>query len=1158
MILLLSKITGLIVILLKKEQTKHQKKRMKNILTIIFLQFFMIGASRAQLPQSDFFQAYENEISGFTLNYHSPLPDVNSALLIRARQDYHPIVWESQAIPLGFGQDFASLIWMYGMDSDAKTCNFDLYVDGEKCLRFSNPSSNDKREWSVEGKDGTSLTFHVSLIDKYKDQMGFAVLRLPESYITPGEKLQLKIVAEDAGSDIWYMTFKSGIHEKVEVAQEMVIKKEGSKLFQLARFDFTHFGQQSQGTIKIGDEETKFSLQPGYNSVVVKLPNTDKPKNYTAKIKISGHPISEIKFTMQPVKQWTVYLVQHTHTDIGYTRPQTEILGEHLRYIDYALDFCDQTDANPENAKFRWTCEASWAVREYLESRPQKQIDRFVKRINEGRIEVTGMFFNYSEIVDENGLAMQCKSLKNIKKQGIEISTAMQNDVNGIGWCLADYFQGTGVKYLIMGQHGHRARIPFDKPTAFWWESPSGKRLLAYRGEHYMYGNTLGLTSGNIDFFRKNLANYLLQLENKNYPFSRTALQFSGYITDNSPPSTIASEMVKNWNKQNEWPKLKIATANAFMQYLDENHAEELPVKKVAWPDWWTDGAGSAMLETKAVLNTQADFIANTGLFAMAKILGAELPADLQNDISELQDALLFYDEHTYGAAESISEPLIENSVIQWNEKAAYAWDAVKRSGLLREKAMGFIQPYLQKSPEPSIAIFNTLNWERSGLVTIYIDHEILPRDKAFRIIDEKGKELAVQAMKGRSDGSYWGLWVENIPAMGYKIFRIEVGESPRQESPESTFEAVFENDFYQLKIDKQNAVINSLFDKELDLELMDQNDSIKLGRLIYEELDNRHQMERFTYNKVDTVFVPLEGKRSVLQNITFTGLENGQVWKSLFLHGDLPGCTNNKGIQIEIRLYHKEKLIELHFQMHKADVKTPEALYVSFPFALPEGKIFFEAQGGMVSPGINQLEGTASDWNCVQSFSAVRNRDAQILFCSHDTPLHQFGGINTGHFYYRHQPENQQIYSWVLNNYWTTNFKASQEGEMRWKYSISSSADTSNANASRFGWGKRIPFLSRVLPAGNKKADIFSQSLLQIDHPNILLISARPSLDGKGIILHLRETQGERAEIGLEKITTKNYPSAIEVNVLEEEINKIDGQLILEPFETKFIYLKK
>ncbi|MCK4748353.1 MAG: glycosyl hydrolase family 38, partial [Bacteroidales bacterium] len=745
---------------------------------------------------------------------------------------------------------------------DVRSYDFHLHVNGEKYLTFSNPESNEKLTWSIKGKDGAELTFNVTLIDNSKDQMGFATLKLPKSAIVPGKPVTLEISGEDAGSNIWYMTFKSGICEEITVSQENVVLNENGKLYHIVNFGFTHLGEETATTVTVGNVKEKIILKPGSNALDLMLPKVDVPTEYTAKIKIGGNPELEKRFKMNPVKEWTIYLVQHTHTDIGYTRPQTEILPEHLRYIDYALDFCDLTDDYPDHARFRWTCEASWAVREYLKSRPEKQIERFLKRIDEGRIEVTGMFFNYSEIVDETCLAAQTLTLSQFKAKGIHVSVAMQNDVNGIGWCLADYFQGTGVKYLIMGQHGHRARVPFQIPTAFWWESPSGNRLLAFRSEHYMHGNKLGLLSGDIKVFRKEVSGYLGDLEGKGYPFLHTAFQFSGYSTDNSPPSTIACDMVKEWNEKYEWPKLEIAVASEFMNYLEENHSENLPVHKVAWPDWWTDGFGSAMNETKAVRTTHSDMIANTGLLSMAKIMGAELPEDLNHDISAIQDAMLFYDEHTYGAAESISDPLAENSVIQWNEKAAYAWEAVKKSRMLREKAMGYIQPYIDKSDVPTIAIFNTLNWERSGLVTVYIDHEILPGNKEFEISDFQGNKIAAQALDGRTDGTYWGLWVENIPAMGYKLYRIEVSDGTRLVDRLRPVESVFENDFYKLELDAETGVITSIFDKELQLELVDKRDTVKMGQFIYEKLANRHQMERFTHGKMDTVYVPLEGER--------------------------------------------------------------------------------------------------------------------------------------------------------------------------------------------------------------------------------------------------------------------------------------------------------
>jgi len=150
-------------------------------------------------------------------------------------------------------------------------------------------------------------------------------------------------------------------------------------------------------------------------------------------------------------------------------------------------------------------------VDEYLKCRPEKQIERLKQRVKEGRIEITGMYFNFNELPDEQILAASLQPLSRIRESGMDVKTAMQNDVNGIGWSLCDYYSDMGVKYLNMGTHGHRALICFNKPTLFWWESPSGKRMLAYRAEHYMIGNTVfKIHAGDFNVFEDELLTYLL------------------------------------------------------------------------------------------------------------------------------------------------------------------------------------------------------------------------------------------------------------------------------------------------------------------------------------------------------------------------------------------------------------------------------------------------------------------------------------------------------------------------------------------------------------------------------------------------------------------------------------------------------------------------
>ena len=324
--------------------------------------------------------------------------------------------------------------------------------------------------------------------------------------------------------------------------------------------------------------------------------------------------------------------------------------------------------------------------------------------------------------------------------------------------------------------------------------------------------------------------------------------------------------------------------------------------------------------------------------------------------------------------------------------------------------------------------------------------------------------------------------------------------------------------------------------------------------------MKNRHEMERLTGSRRDTVYKPLNLKRSLMKDVKLVRTQSGAIYNSLFLNGKMPVCADSRGVDIEIRLYHYSKKIELHYSIHKLEVTDPEAVYVSFPFQLESGKLAFEAQGGVVYPGKNQLEGSSSDWNTIQNFASVRNDESQIVFVSSEIPLVQFGDLNLGRYYYRLNPKTNHIYSWVLNNYWVTNFKASQKGQLKWSYSITSSDDNSDVFATRYGWGERVGFKSRVMFPSSKATDsqLISKSFLELEAENLLLVNASLSMDNSGIILHLRELEGDHAMIDIRKLKEDTGATSIhEVSVLEEEIRELTSPLLIEHYETKFILLK-
>ena len=1116
---------------------------MKRIVTlligILVLNSYSMNAQSFISPDDYLINGYSKKIAGLDYDYATCIPGLRESLLLRATNGKDFIEWETETVPAGINKKYATFIWVAALGSSPGRARMDLNVDGKSDFSFYTDGHGD---WQTTGAGGSVLSFHSIMVDQHGDNHGYMILRIPVGYLAAGKPLKIRVTGSQANLTSWYMTFKKAVKTGVTLNPFPAILKKGSNQMQLVEAGIFYFGQQADAKIYAdGKLLENTTLKFGYNTVNLGLPPVAKSSKIELKV-VAGNFVMKNNVTLDPVKKWKIKFIQHTHTDIGYTRSQTEILAEHLRYIDYALDYCDATDNYPDNAKFRWTCEASWPVDEYLKCRPSSQVERLIKRIKEGRIEVTGMYFNFDEIPDEKILAASLQAVKRIKDKGIPVALAMQDDVNGIGWCLNDYFNQLGVKYLNMGTHGHRALICFDKPTMFWWESPSGKRLLTFRAEHYMTGNTvLEMQTGDIDRFKNNLLNYLISLNNKEYPFDEMAIQHSGYLTDNSPPSTIASELIKQWNDLFVWPQLSTSTAEMFFKDMEKDHSSEFPVIRGAWPDWWTDGFGASARETAATRLASSSLTANEAGLSMAAIQGIKLPDEINKSIDLADNALLFYTEHTMGYSESVREPLSQPTMEQRALKESYAWEANRRTASIGEEALGLLQSSFTREEEPSLLVFNTLNWKRSGLATFYIDHQFVPRGKTAGIFDKDGNRLPVQPVSHRSDGTLWAVWLKDVPPFGYKKYIIKPIDEG-QNTASSNNISTLENKWYKILTDTSKGTIISFYDKDLSLELTDPESKYKMGEFILEQLGNRSQMES---RRLD------DFKRSPLDTVWFDSMTKGEIWNSIKFFGESATSVGSKGYTFEIRLYNTEKRLDLACSIIKKDIIDPESFYIAFPFGIKDGKHFTEVQGGVIETGKDQIRGSSNDWYTVQNFTSIRNSVAQLVMGCAEMPLMQFGAINTGRYKAGAMPQTTNLFSWPMNNYWVTNFNADQRGGHSWTYYLTTSPDVSNGFATKFGWGCRVPYLTRILPGSGTGDNKWEGSFITGWPPNIILVSAEPGADGKSFIVHLRETDGKNASMNLADGITGKQLQLKEVDVTGSPT--LNSSANIGPLESKF-----
>jgi hypothetical protein len=95
-----------------------------------------------------------------------------------------------------------------------------------------------------------------------------------------------------------------------------------------------------------------------------------------------------------------ILVMHHSHTDIGYTHPQPVWWELSRRFIDEALDLCEETADWPEASRMRWTCESTEPVLHWLASASARQVDRLKHFVQAGQVSVAGFPWNFVGIMD--------------------------------------------------------------------------------------------------------------------------------------------------------------------------------------------------------------------------------------------------------------------------------------------------------------------------------------------------------------------------------------------------------------------------------------------------------------------------------------------------------------------------------------------------------------------------------------------------------------------------------------------------------------------------------------------------------------------------------------------------------------------------------------
>ena len=791
---------------------------------------------------------------------------------------------------------------------------------------------------------------------------------------------------------------------------------------------------------------------------------------------------------MKLAKKWKICLIHQSHTDIGYTDPQERIAAYHVSFIEQAIDILDEIyKKHGHNTGFKWQCENYWQIENFYEQASDAQKQKFESFVKSGDIGLSGNYLNMTELASDRVVRTMLAKVKNYSQSlGINIKSAMSADVNGYSWGFCDQLLDTGVENLISCIHTHHGMFPlYKKQTPFLWEAPSGKTLFAWVADHYHLGNELFLVPHGemsyaiqdefsalpeafnpVDVACTRITRYLKNLEQENYEFDFVPITVSGAVTDNAYPNMGILERAKKITEQTQID-IEMSTLDDFFTLAKariEDNAKDtgknIPIHKGDWNDWWADGVGS----TPNIVKLYRDAERKLELFTLLQ----NHHTDGSQSDKELLDSaiknMMLYAEHTWGYHASVSDPCSSMVNELEQKKSAHAINANSMLTRLLGNTLKICGERLPSaSNKKKYKIMNPFGHSVEGCVKLVLyPYERIGDKKAvqvpgeyFEVIDcATNQPLFIANESGKS-------WQSD----GFGVY-VHVSLAPNETKTVSLRFCEVEDirtskNFVRTGADGISDIAGPNDQKFLETEqfCIELKKDLGICSIIYKKDGTNIIRKGCEYPAFSGIYeyTPVNSdvcgvRRNMGRNRKSSAtlrygsvfsrvklLERGYIYNTVQLDYELKGA---RFYTVILKIYNKTPQIDALVRLHKNSEVAPENVYVSLPFTTGETETkYIDKSGCIMRPGIDQLPGSNQEFYLLQNGMCISGEKKSLVLSIKDAPLIVLGGLEASPIQLCNG-QNADLnastaYSWVMNNFWETNFKLDLGGFYEFAYML-------------------------------------------------------------------------------------------------------------------------